>query len=909
MFRRLIAYIRGVLGRNRIERELDDELRFHIEMETETHRAAGLPPEDARRAALRDLGGVTQTRETVRELRASWIDSVVQDFRYGWRSLRRSPAFTTMAVLVLALGIGVNVAAFSIVSALFFPKLPVQDPGSLVYLYRVTSFGQQQTSAQDLNWFKGGFDRAFSAMTAHFEAGGGLTVDNDTHAIAGEVVTANYFDVLGVKPIVGAGFTSADDDPANPERSVVISADLWTSLFTKDPQILGRRVRIGERIYSITGVMEPGFSGLSDPFRRAKYWITVTAVQGARPQLQMGLIGRRRPGVSIEHARSIVAVEAEKMQVERTGGVRFQSLDGKPYPYVVRPVSEVAVPSRPNEQPVPPGLLAALLAVVSIVLVIATTNIAGVLAGRGVTRTAELAVRQALGARGRRLVQQLIIESVLLSILGGGLGLVLSSAILDLYRALAPSRFVAETAFDWRVALFTLALCVGTGILVGLAPAFQALKVNVLSALGGVAASGASPRVRQRLRHGILVPQISLSIALLVAAGVHARSLMGVESRDYGYSIDGVVALNVWHWDRGSMLRELVNTEARTELAARREKLIARERNFYQSVLRQVQSVDLDGGVALASRLPTSAAQGGSFISERAYLAGDSGRRPAGSVQVSPGYFATMGIRQIEGRDFDERDVQDRPAVAVVSKGLADRFWPGGGALGQRIAMFQSRQSPNWLEVVGVVAETVPPKVAAPDPVVYTALSQNHSTGPVVVVGKTTREIAPLVQALKTAVISADTFAEVHSVQTLRAIVDEQLFPRRAAVWVLVTSGVVGLLLACIGLYGVISHSVAQRMREIGIRATLGANLRELERLIVAEAVRVAVFGAVPGLVAAFMALRATAALVHVGSVPTFDVMTFILVPAAALVVVLLSSYIPARRAARMDPLAVLRSL
>ena len=908
MPQRFFAYLIGLIRRRRVERETDAELQFHVEMEAEANRARGLSPDEARRAALRDLGGMTQTRESVRGLRLTWIDGAWQDLRYGLRSLRRSPAFSFVAILVLTLGIGVNTAAFSIVNALFFPKIAVQDPHPLVYLFQVGKYGQQQvTTTDDVKFFDGHYDKAFTAMTAHWGVSVALAANDETSLVFAETVLSNYFDVLGVKPVMGVGFRPEDDEPSNTNLSVVISHDLWARRFKSDPEIVGKQVRIEDRVISIVGVMGPEFVGLSEVWRPRRLWITATALFGAE-RFGMGVIGRLKPDVSLEQARAVVAGESALMQRERARSFRSRP-DWKPAPYVVRPIADVPMPFSPSDRPIPPGLLAAMLTVVGIVLIIATTNITGVLAGRGLMRTGEVAVRQALGAGAPRLIRQMVVESLLLALSGGVIGLALSEIIVSLYSAYSPSRLVVDVPFDWRVGVFTLAVCIGTGLVIGITPALQAMRINVVSALGGGATSGTSPRGRRHLRHAILIPQVALSIALLVVAGVHARTLLSMERVDPGYRVDDVTVMRLGHWDQFRMYREVASTDWKNvaESSAKRAK---RSREFYQAVLNSVGTVPIDGGVALTSGLPTySWPTSTAFISEGALLSGNTDTSPAWLDEVSAGYFKTMGISIVQGRGFDERDTPARPGVAIISERLAQRLWPAGNAIGKRLAQYpppMTNRPPDWKEVIGIAAETSSVlQKPGERPMVYTALSQSWQPSFQLVAWSRGDQTA-LIQQLKTAVVGADTFAEVRSVQSMREIVNEMLYPRRAAAWILVGSGVLGLLLASIGLYGVISHSVAQRLKELGIRTTLGANRGDILRLVLREAAAVALMGALPGLGLSLIALRLTSNLV--GAVPTFDAVTFVVVPLLATAIVLAASYIPARRAARLDPMTILRA-
>jgi putative ABC transport system permease protein len=905
MLQRIIAYIGGLIRRRTVEAEADDELRFHVEMETEANRARGLSMEEARRVALRDLGGLTQTREAVRQVRTLWTDAAWQDLRSSLRMLRRSPAFSVVAVLVLALGIGVNTALFGIVNAVFFRPLPVHAPEELVYLYQIQANGRPfVTSFRDVEFFDGHYEKAFSGVTAHWGGSVIFSADGESDRTWGEFVTASYFDVVGVKPILGRTFRPEEDDVATTGLAVVISHDLWTRRFKNDPAILGKEVRLDDKVFAVVGVMGPQFVGLSDPFRPSRFWVVWAQRDPEYRYFGTGVIGRLRPGVSLDHARAVVAVQSAQQQRYWAERWHYADQDWKPRPYVVLPASDIRMPFEPDASVVPARLVSAVTIVVAIVLLIAAANIAGILAGRGVARTNEVAVRLALGAGASRVIRQLLTESVVLSVAGGLIGLFVAWIVVALYQAYTPSRFVVDVPFDVRIVLFTAAVCVGAGLLVGLAPALQALKVNVTTALGGGSDTGATGRVRRRLRHGILIPQVALSMVLLVVAGVHVRALMHIESADLGYRVKDLVVLNVGHWDPGPSLKEN-NQAARNERAAR-------ARTFYRAVFDRIRKVPGADGVAITSSLPLSSSSSpNTFISQDAFLAGSTDASTAWEAAISTGYFQTMGMSPKRGRDFDDRDVLTSPRVAIISEAFAKRLWPAGNAIGKLLASVapgKTNQKIEWREVVGVVNETNPILHDVGDrPVVYTPLGQSWEPYGLNIVAWSRSGHATLIRQLQDAVAGADSFAEVRSVRSMTQIAGEFLYPRRTAASLLVACGLVGLLLASIGLYGVISYSVVQRLREIGIRSTLGADRRNIIALVLREAATVAAMGAVPGVGLSLVALRLTSNVI--GPVPTFDVVTFLAVPPLTMAVILLASYIPARRAARMDPMAVLRGL
>jgi putative ABC transport system permease protein len=441
-------------------------------------------------------------------------------------------------------------------------------------------------------------------------------------------------------------------------------------------------------------------------------------------------------------------------------------------------------------------------------------------------------------------------------------------------------------------------------VVVGLAPAWQALNVDITSALGGGAGAGATRRVRRRMRHGIVIPQIALAVALLVVAGVHVRALTRIEAADLGYRTRDRVRLAIGYVDPQPDSRSTLNDSV---IAAERAE---RSRAFYRNVFESARQVPGASGVAMTSRLPVySAVTPSTFVSEAASLAGSDQSADAVRVTVSPGYFNTIGIRVTLGRDFDDRDVRGATSVAMVSDALARRLWPGGSPLGKRIAAHSPDrvgETLSWMEVVGVVDEVDPVlHDRGESPFVYVPLAQQWQAYAPNLIVWGGGDLSALILRMKSAVLGADALAQVYSVQTMGEIAGEILYPRRTAASVLLVAGVVGLLLSAIGLYGVLSYSIAQRLREIGIRVALGADRRAIVALVLREAAAVAASGTGIGILLSVFALRITSTLV--GAVPATDVVAFIVVPVIVTLVILSACYLPARRATRVAPIEVLR--
>ena len=840
------------------------------------------------------------------------MDALWYDIRSGLRSLRKARGFTGLALLVFALGIGVNTTLFSVVSALFLRPLAVKAPEELVYVYMVQRSTREWIEPDVVRALRL-HDETFAGFTLHGSISKYLTTTGATELRPGEAVQANYFELLGVSPMLGRTFLPGEDAQTDAQGSIVISHGLWTRTFQSDANILGRQVELCcfypersatpiRRAFQIVGVMPPEFRGISDPWTPSEYWIA-TALEGG------ALIARRHSHVTLRQAQETVKIQGEHLVAALKKDARGAFLDAlNQRRYEALAAIDVRTPYDPNAVLVPARLATALMAIVAVVLVIAAANIAGLLMARGATRAGETAVRRVLGASTWRVMRQHLIEGLLLSVLGGVLGLPIAQWLLGLLRATTPARFFIDATIDRRVLLFTLAAGVAVGVLTGLAPALQTARVNLLSALAGVGHS-ATGRTRAGVRHGILIPQVALSLVLLVAAGLQLKTLLSLELADVGYTSDNVVVV------KAGLLADPGEKAGDGTLAERRAQ---RSQAFYRQLRARLEQIPGASAVAVSGTLPVRALASTEYdpshdaITKEASLAGLHGNVGTLQAIVGPGYFRTMGIRILQGRDFDERDDEAREAVVIVSRNLAERLWPGANPLGRSMALENrfpaADEKLRWLEVIGVVNDIDPVLRDKSDaPMAYLAMGQAWQPSPSAVVARVPREKQQAIAAMRRAVMGADSFATVYGTQTLDQMVAEILYPRRVAAAVLVVAGLVGILLASVGLYGVISYSVVQRVREIGVRTALGAERADILKLVIGEGVRVAGVGYLFGGVLAYWAWRVS--VTRVAAVPPLDATTLLGAGVALAVVILLACYVPARRAARIDPLASLRAL
>jgi putative ABC transport system permease protein len=881
---RVFRRLRARLKYRHFERDLAREIEVHRAMKQDELEAGGLAPDQARRRSWRELGNVTYMREESRRVRLGLLgraaDQLLADVMDGMRSLRRSPAFSTVALCVLALGIGLNTAIFSVAKAVFLPFSSAESPSTLVYI--------SSDKPLALHDFRAATQAAFQDFAKH-----GRPVEEvviaDTRAARrhGEHVSASYFDVIGVTPSMGRTFSRDEDDPANPARAMVISHDLWAQLFDSDPAVIGRSARIGANTFTVIGVMPSKFRGLSAPWRTTDFWITsVQAIETTDPSVlkvvtgsSRRLVARLRPGVSLRQASAIASVLTPVRLLQSTDAPIAFADDG---------VSQIIM-----------MIASAVMGVGLTVLLIAGINITGIISARAVSREREFAVRQALGAGGWRVIQQRLLEGLLLATGGGVAGTGVAWVCLRLYRAYSPAELVFDAPLDVQVLAFTSLVCLCTGLLIGLAPALRARKPELLTSLGGVGA-GIPRRHRRRLQYGVLIPQILLSIVLLIVGGVYGSTLMRMEFPDPGYKVNDVTVATYTYSD--------VPPPGRSSS----EDYPDRRRAFDSLLLDKLNQAPGVSGAALSTRLPSD--HMGTVYTR--WIATDANATVPGTGAegngVSTGYFSTLGIPLLRGRDFDRRDVMGAPAVAIISESLAKQLWPDADPLGRsfvRVNQDGSRGGAGYGEarlVVGVVADTRSPLQKGPTrPAFYTALWQTDLSDRLTVFIVASGTGAVVREATRAA-IEADPMGHVLTMQTIEETIARQMYPFRAAAWLLGVSGVAGLLLAALGLYGVIAYSVAQQTREFGIRATLGARSRDLTLLVLKRGGQVATLAAVPGVLLGLLTLRMATRFSDLA--PSIDPLAIVALLLFIAAVVITACYLPARRAGRVDPVGTLRA-
>ena len=705
---KLLARLRAVVTRRRVDDDLDEELADYLARAVERRKAAGLPPEEATRLARAEIGSAAAIKDRVHDVsRAAALMTTWQDIRYGVRLMNRSRGFTLVAALVLSLGIGTTTALFSIINALLFTPLTVPKPDELVSVYTLFPDGRfGSVLKHEFEAFvESGAQLAY--FTSRSFGGTAIAVDDDVQRATGEYIEGGYFSVLQVGTAVGRPLGPLDAQPGA-EPAIVISYDYWQSRFLGEP-VLGRQVRLltgsTPTTATIVGVAAKGFRGLSDPWSSTQYWI-------ARPLPLSNVfpICRLKPGVTEAHFRAFIETVTIALQERarenrpqrRWAGVTIEQLR-----FAVFQTADVRVPLDPNATLVPPGLLMALIVVVTLILAIATANVGGLMLARGVTRSPEIAVRRALGAGGSRVSRQLLTEGVLLAGAGGVIGVGVAFGLLAVFRATVPPAYALDTSIDWRVLLFAVAVCVMAGVFVAMGPAVQSLRANVVDALGGGPAS--TKQTRTRLRYWVVVPQVALSLVLLVIASVHLRVLARFEQASLGYEPDGRIAFTTVLVPPVPASRAMqMPAEERRQLT---ELAVIRARRLATEVHSRLATIPGVGSVGIAERMPF---QPYFELGQRRLMGTSSDVRVhASQTTVSGGYFETMRIRLLTGRNFTDDDVIRATPPVVISRSLAEKLWPAAEPVGKVISFepdprFRSTSDLERLEVVGVVDDVFP---------------------------------------------------------------------------------------------------------------------------------------------------------------------------------------------------------
>ncbi|PYS88843.1 MAG: permease [Acidobacteria bacterium] len=834
-----------------------------------------------------------------------------QDLRYGARTLWKSPGFLAVAVFSLALGIGANTSIFSFVNAVLLRQLPVADSARLVYVfsgsranpYNVSSY-PDYVDYRDKN-------EVFSDLSAYSAINVSLNSKDQAEMVSGLIVTGNYFDTLGVRVGLGRTFLPEEDQTPGTHPVVIISHGLWQSHFAGDRALIGRQLLLNGQPFAIVGVAPPDFNG-AEAGRTNDLYVPMAMQAVVRPPRAgysgelnpdllarrgpkwLELLGRLKPGVTIQQAQANIATLAAQL------AQAYPDVDGG-QTAAVWPVSK----GDPTERGTLLSVAGLLMAVVGLVLLIACANVANLLLARATSRRKEISIRLALGASRGQLVRQLLTESVLLALVGGAAGLLLAVWLIDAMQTYTPTGnfFPVEFVFrlDKVVLGFTLLLSVLTGLIFGLAPALQASNPDVIAALKDETALLPGPRGaiarRFSLRNLLVVAQVALSLVLLISAGLFLRSLQQAQRIDPGFEPEHVLSmpLNI------NLLRY---TKAQGQ-------------EFYRQVLERVATLPGVESATLTRTPPLSgvsrqstvliAGQGGPDRTNSSESTGtgseDVNNNSTLTSPVGLNYFRTLNIPLLRGRDFNGQDRADTPGVVIINETFAKRYFPNQDPLGGRVSL-NGAQGP-WLEVVGLARDSKYLTLGeVPAPFLYQPLTQRHESGMVLLV-RTSGDPANYIATLRREVHALEPNLPLTTVRPMTELLSLSLFPARMGAVLLGGFGLLALILASVGLYGVMAYSVSRRTREIGIRMALGAQSGDVLRLVLREAMTLVAVGILLGLIAAFAVTRLLAGFLY-GISPT-DPWAFIGIVILLAAVALIASLVPARRAAKIDPMVAFR--
>lgn len=872
MFSRIGSLLRNTLRKGQVDRELGEEVGSYVELLTEKKMKEGMNERDARRAAMVEVGGVEQVKEEVRAGRTGFaIETFFQDVRYGLRSLRKKPGFTLTAVIALALGIGANSAIFSVINGVLLRSLAYRDAGSIVMVWERNfqrSRSQNSVSpANFLDWQKQ--STSFEQIAASWDTRINLISGGEPEEIQVQRVSGDFFAVLGVPSRLGRSFTR-DEDVPGANLVVILSHELWQTRFGGNPAIVGQSITASGRTFTVLGVMPPGFHFLNS---QVKAWIPL-ALDPANDWRKQGRylrsVARLKSGVTMQRA-----------QAELDGIARQLEQD---YPDYNKGWGVNLVPM--HEQivgDIRPVLLV-LLAAVAFVLLIACANVANLLLSRAASRQKELALRAALGAGRTRLIRQMLTESMLLAMMGGALGVLLAYWGIQLLLAFAPDNIprLTEITIDPRVLGFTLAVSLLTGLIFGLVPALQSSRPDLSDALKeGARGSSGGSRV---VRNVFVVAEMALSLVLLVGAGLMLRSFFELHQVKTGFETDNVLTMRV-------------------QLPTAKYPQPAQRAEFFKRAQERLAALPGVKSVGAISYLPLTGLASSTVFNLASQPELPPSESPGTEVRIiTPGYFSAMGIPLLKGRSFDERDGADS-RVLVINETLARKFFPGQDPIGQRLII-------NWEpkvadEIVGVVGDVKETALAEePNPAIYWP----HPREPYQFLNFVLRaaiDPAPLTAAAVKEIHALDPDQPVADIRTLNQVVAKSIArPRFNALLLAIFAGV-ALVLASVGIYGVMNYSATQRTQEIGIRMAIGAKPGDILRLVVGHGMKLTLAGIVIGVIASLALTRVMANLLF--GITATDLPTFVAVAAVLTIVALVANYIPARRATRLNPVIALR--
>jgi putative ABC transport system permease protein len=879
-----MRWYRRLFRRARTERQLDAELRFHLEQQIADYIAAGMAPEEARRRARLEFGGLDQVKEECRDVGAArFVETLIQDLRYGLRQLRRNPGFTAVAVCTLAVGIGANTAIFGIVNAVLLKALPYPNPSKLVHVL----WAFQNDTAESVTGTEFEFWREHNqvfectAAVSLFPDGFNLLVGDQPEYVKALGVSRDFFRTLGVQPFLGRGF-SAEEDRPNGAKAAILSYSLWRRRFSSDRGIVGHAIRLDDESYAVIGVMPKGFEFVL-PYATVQdvdLWLPLRLVADPRDDgHNFGMIARLKPGVTLDKAQANMAQVLAEIREAVPGHVGRNERGMILIPYQKWVTGDVRTP------------LWILFAAVGLVLLIATVNVANLILTRAMARQPEAAVRLALGASNWRLLRQLVTENLLLALLGGGLAMLAAPWTVRALVALAPESLpvAGEVRLDLPVLVFTLFIAAAAGVAAGLAPALSTWRFSLSESIrqGDRAMTGRV--VHPRVRSVLVTGEVALSVLLLTGAMLLILSLAALDRVNPGFNADGVWTFHL------SLRTQKFKTGSATW-------------DFEQRTLARLQALPGVKSAGVVSALPLELFGVNGTIN---VIGGDHEAHVYVQLRsASPAYFKTMGIPVLRGRRFQETDNGSSRLVVVVNEAFAHKCCADGKVLGRQVALPEGWKSSLDREIVGVVGDTKEFGIAAPaPPAVFFPAAQldDHlvrhffSNSSWAIRSETVLNVSELQRA----VAEVDSGEAVADFVPMSQRVAESLAANRFVGSLMAAFAGLAVSLAAIGLYGMLSYSVGRRTHEIGVRIALGAQKRDVLRLVIRQGMILALIGVAMGVAGALALSRFLSSMLY-GVKPT-DPLTFVTVSLILSGVALVACYIPARRATKVDPMVALR--
>jgi len=900
---RFLAYIRSLgsrlFHRSQTEREMEEELRFHIEHRADELERVGLAHHEAIRQARIEFGSPERFREECREaIAGNFIDILLQDLRFGIRMLRKAPGFTAVVVLTIALGIGATTAIFTVVDATLLHPLPYPDSDQLVRIVDdLEGVGARDVGMSEPEWQDLQHSGIFENVSPTWYDDNNLTGTAAPAQVRLLIEAPNYFSLLGVKPELGRTFPATDHSPGF-IGEVVISDGLWKRMFGSDPNIVGKSIRMDTDLYQVVGVMPPNFHdpGTSPRERNIEVW-AATSFYGP-PLLDQPLRSRRnlptaiarlKPGLTIGGAQSKADALVTSLRKHYSGDYPAQM----GWKIRLVPLKESVVGNARQT-------LIMLVVAVGVVLLIACVNVANLLLARGSVRSHEMAIRRALGAGQARLTRQLLTESLLLALLGGAIGIGVLILTKDFLVQLMPASLprLNEISISWTVLLFAVGTSVLSGIVFGLAPTLSARRLELTHALKQEGRGSTGSREQARTRRALVITEFAMSLILMVAAGLLLHSFWDLLNAQLGFNPQNVMTIKT---------RMPYPNDAKIDVYP----TATEQTPFFREVLRrckQLPGVE-ESAMGDLGALPLGhdrtnqnppipmVIEGRQTQSNEAPLVDES--------IVSPEYFHLMGMTLRRGRMFTDQDKDDVEAVAVINESMAQTLWPDEDPIGKHISL--SRRAPAWTTIVGIVANARTESIENTNiPLIYTSLYQRGAKHLAIFL-RGHMDAAAIPEQVRKQVQSIDPTLPVFSAEMLTETVSASLDQRRFSLEIVGLFALTALLLAAIGIYGVLSYLVNERAHEIGIRLALGAARTNILQMVLGQGLRLALTGAAVGLVGAIVVSRLIASLLY-GVRPT-DPLTFAGVAILFLGVAVLACYLPARRATKIDPMIALREI